>query len=344
VNESPSSLKVLVVDDDPNVTRFLTRLLAAEGHDVTVAEDGPGALDAIAGKPPDVILLDIVLPGINGLDICRRLKRDVQTRLLPVILITGLTDREPKIEGLEAGADDFLTKPVDPQELLARVRSLGRMKRYTDDLDSAAAIIMMLAVMIEGRDGLTAGHCHRMANYATALGRRLGIGDDALRALHRGGFLHDVGMLTVPDSVLRKPGRLMAAEYELVKSHTLVGDSLCQTLRTLEPVRPIVRHHHERLDGSGYPDGLEGDAIPLIAQITSIADTYDAATTRRPYQDLHSAEDAVRILRQQVGLGWKRSDLVEEFVAIVQSGGLETFNADAHRIEPIPLKSADPRP
>lgn len=329
MNESPRGFKLLVVDDDPNITRFLTRLLSAEGHDVIAAGDGQGALDAIAAEPPDVILLDIILPGIGGLDVLRRLKRDARTRLLPVILITGLAERQAKIDGLEAGADDFLSKPVDPQELLARVRSLGRMKRYTDDLDSAASIIMMLAVMIEGRDGLTAGHCHRMANYATALGRRIAIGDNALRALHRGGFLHDVGMLTVPDTVLRKAGRLTAAEYELVKSHTVVGDSLCRTLHTLEPVRPIVRHHHERLDGSGYPDGLKGDAIPLVAQIIAIADTYDAATTTRPYQDAQSAEEAVRILRQQVAWGWKRGDLVEEFIAIVQSGGLERFKADA---------------
>jgi putative two-component system response regulator len=242
-----------------------------------------------------------------------------------VVLVTGLADRERRIAGLEAGADDFLAKPIDAQELLARVGSLVRMKQYTDDLDSAASILMSLAVLIEARDGNTQGHCHRMANYATALGRRLGLTDDDVHALHRGGFLHDIGMLTIPDLVLNKAGSLDSDEYELVKSHTVVGDSLCGMLRSFGAVRPIVRSHHERLDGSGYPDGLRGDAIPLIAQIVGIVDVYDAITTKRPYQRAKSIEDAVDTLRGQVVRGWRRHDLVEEFVAIVQSGKLDTF-------------------
>jgi putative two-component system response regulator len=279
----------------------------------------------IAEQEPDVILLDVMLPDMNGVEICRRLKHDRRTRLTPVVLVTGLTERERRIAGLEAGADDFLTKPIDAQELLARVGSLVRMKQYTDDLDSAAAILMSLAVLIEGRDGTTQGHCHRMANYATTLGRRLGLHDDDLQALHRGGFLHDIGMLTIPDSVLNKTGPLDAEEYELVKSHTLVGDSLCGTLRSFRSVRPIIRWHHERLDGSGYPDGLRGDAIPLNAQVIGIVDVYDAITTQRPYQRAQSIGDAVAVLRAQANRGWRRPDVVEEFVAIVQAGKLDTF-------------------
>jgi len=325
MNQAPSPIKVLVVDDEDRVADFLTRLLTAEGHSVKVARDGPSALQAVADSSPDVLLLDIVMPGIDGIEVCRRLKSDSSTRLLPVVLVTGYADQERRIKGLEAGADDFLAKPVDTRELLARVRSLGRMKRYTDDLDSAASIIMTLAVMIEARDGVTEGHCHRMANYATALGRRLGMKDEQIRTLYRGGFLHDIGMLAISDTVLRKTGSLTPDEFKLIKSHTVIGDSLCRSIRSLHPVSPIVRHHHERCDGSGYPDGLSGHDIPLVAQIMNIVDLYDAVTSSRPYQMVKPADEAIEILREHVRLGWKDGNLVEEFVAVIQSGGLETF-------------------
>jgi putative two-component system response regulator len=184
---------------------------------------------------------------------------------------------------------------------------------------------MTLAVMIEARDGHTEGHCHRLANYATALGRRLGLEDEQLHALHRGGFLHDIGMLAIPDAVLLKAGPLAPEEFELVKSHTVIGDALCRSLHSLQPVGPIVRHHHERQDGSGYPDGLSGDAIPLVAQIMAVVDQYDAVTTRRPYQEAKPIEESIEMLRQDVRYGWKQHDLVEEFVGVILSGSLETF-------------------
>jgi putative two-component system response regulator len=311
---------ILVVDDDPGVAALLTRLLVREGHRVVVAHDGPSGLELVASVKPDVVLLDIVLPGCDGLEVCRQLKREPATRLTPVILVTALSSREERIAGLEAGADEFLTKPVDRDQLLARVRMLARVKRYTDDLDSAAAIITTLAVMIEARDGYSEGHCHRMANYATALGRKMQLASDDLQALNRGGFLHDIGMLAIPDHVLRKTGSLNAEEYELIKSHTVIGDSLCSNLRSLQAVRPIVRHHHERLDGSGYPDGLRGDAIPLLAQIMSVVDVFDAVTEQRAYQSARPVEEGIGVLREQATRGWRRADLVEEFVALIESG------------------------
>jgi putative two-component system response regulator len=199
------------------------------------------------------------------------------------------------------------------------------LKRYTDDLDSAASLVIALALLVEARDGNTEGHCHRMANYATALGRALDLGEADLQALHRGGFLHDIGMLAIPDAVLKKQGPLDPDEFELMKTHTTVGDSLCSTLRSLEPVRPIIRHHHERLDGSGYPDGLTGDDVPLIAQIIGVVDVYDAVTTRRPYQGPHSSQEAIDILRGQVVRGWRRKDLIDVFADLVERGRLNTF-------------------
>lgn len=320
-----TSTRVLVADDERPVAELLRRLLAKDGYAVEIVGDGVAALDAVREYKPHLVLLDVNMPGMNGIDVCRRLKQDRAHRLTPVILVTGMAQREKRIEGLEAGADDFLSKPVDAQELLARARSLVRMKRYTDELDSAASLIMAMALLIEARDGNTEGHCHRMANYATALGRALDLDENDLQALHRGGFLHDIGMLAIPDAVLRKTGPLDAHEYELMKSHTVVGDQLCGHLRSLEPIRPIIRHHHERYDGSGYPDGLKGDEIPLLAQIIGLVDVYDAVTTRRPYQGPHTAQEAIDILRGQVVRGWRRPDLVDRFAELVESGRLKTF-------------------
>jgi putative two-component system response regulator len=311
-------MTVLVADDDDGIRRLFSQLLTHEGYVVEMAADGPSTLAAVAQKPPDIVLLDVVMPGLDGFEVCRQLKRDPTTRLVPVILVTGLGNREQRIEGLQAGADDFLNKPTDVHELLARVAALTRLKRYTDDLDSAASIIMTLAVMIEARDGFTKGHCHRVANYSAAIGRRFGLNADDLQTLHRGGFLHDIGMLAIPDSVLSKKGKLKPEEFELVKSHTVIGDELCANLRSLQAVRPIIRHHHERRDGSGYPDGLSGDDIPFVAQITHIVDVYDAITTDRPYSGHKSVDEAITLLRQQVDRGWHRRDLFEAFVRIIQ--------------------------
>lgn len=320
-----SGCRVLVVDDDASTVALLNALLTRNGYLVASAPDGPAATAALERFKPDVVVLDVMIPKPDGFEVCRAMKRDPLTRLTPVILVTGLTDRDSRIRGLEAGADDFLNKPVDTHELLTRVRSLARLKRYTDDLDSASSIIMALTEMIETRDGFTEGHCYRMANCAAALGRRLGLNADDLQTLYRGGFLHDIGMLAIPEAVLRKSGPLDPEEYELIKSHTVIGDRLCARLRSLQAVRPIIRHHHERHDGSGYPDGLRGEAIPTLAAIVGVVDVFDAVTTQRPYQRAQSLDEAVGVLRRQVDLGWRRKDLVEEFAALAHEGQLDTF-------------------
>jgi putative two-component system response regulator len=311
--------RVLVVDDHEPSRTLLTRLLAGEGYAVDVAADGPSALSIIASGSADVVLLDVNLPGMNGFDVCRRVRQEVQTRLTPIVVITAHDTPSERVEGLEAGADDFLTKPVDRLELLARVKSLVRMKQFTDDLDSASSIITTLAAMIESRDRYGTGHCYRMANYATALGRALKIGESDVQALYRGGFLHDIGMLAIPDSVVRKEGPLEPEEYEIVKSHTVIGDGLCANLRSLQPIRPIVRSHHERLDGSGYPDGLKGDEIPLVAQIVGVVDVFEAITTPRPYQKPLTSAEAVDVLRDHVHRGWLRLDIVDAFATLIEA-------------------------
>jgi putative two-component system response regulator len=318
-----SAGKILVVDDTPANVMLLTRLLGASGYDVVSAADGRAALAAVEREAPELVLLDVMMPELNGFDVCRALKQNPATRLVPVVLVTASSERDDKIRGINAGADDFLTKPVNAAELKARVRSLLRLKRYTDDLDSAESVILSLALTVEARDPGTHGHCQRLAAYASALGRRIGCPADDLAALHRGGYLHDIGKIAVPDSVLLKPTRLEPSEYELIKQHPAVGERLCGDMRVMRRVRPIIRHHHERLDGSGYPDGLKGDEIPLLAQVIAVADVYDALTTDRPYRKALTPEAASAELRREVQLGWRRQDLVEEFLEMVADDAIE---------------------
>ena len=297
---------------------LLERLLTAQGYLVQTAVDGVAALVAVKTTSPDIVLLDVQMPGLDGFEVCRRVKADPATRLTPVVLITGLSDRESRIAGMDAGADDFVHKPFDAEELKARIRSLVRLKQFTDDLDSAESVIMSLALTVEARDASTSGHCQRLANYAKLLGSALGLSDEELAALHRGGYLHDVGKIGIPDAILLKPQSLTSEEYKEMKKHTLIGDGLCGQLRSLAMVRPIVRHHHERLDGTGYPDGLRGDQIPLLAQIISVVDAYDAMTTTRPYRRARTQAFAFEQLRTDVAGGRSSADLVETFIRVVE--------------------------
>jgi putative two-component system response regulator len=315
--------KVLVVDDyEPNL-RGLSQLLEHAHYAVLTATNGLDALEIVKRERPDLVLLDVVMPGLSGVDVCAELKRNVDTRLTPVVLISGEQDRQTRLAGLDAGADDFLNKPVDPEELHTRVRSLMRIKRLTDDLESAESLFLTLGRIIEARDPCTEGHCERLAEYATALGKHLNLDQADLDALYRGAFLHDVGKIAVPDRVLLKKGRLTRKEYELMKRHSAIGDDLCRTVRSFEAVRPIVRHHHERVDGRGYPDGLAGDRFPLLAQIVSIVDVFDALTTDRPYRKALPTTTAYRMMRDDARGGWCQENMVAIFIDLHRARELE---------------------
>ena len=294
------------------------------------------------------MLLDVNMPGIDGLEVCRRLKADTTTRLIPVVLVTTLTESDDRVRGIVAGADDFISTPPVVAELEARVRSLIRLKRYTDDLDSAESVILSLGLTIEARDPHTHGHCQRLAAYAVALGTRVGLADDQLVALHRSAFLHDVGKIGIPDAILLKTERLTHSEHGAMRQHTVIGEKLCSGLRLLDDVRPIVRHHHERADGTGYPDGLKGDDIPLLARILSVVDVFDALTTDRPYRRALSKEHAVDELRHEAARGWKSAVLVEEFASWVAEGavasheGIDRISALRHQCCPAPARLAQP--
>ena len=312
--------RIVVADDEPANVDLLARWLSRDGHTVYRASNGDEAMAVVAEHQPDLVMLDVMMPKRNGLDVCQALKRDAATRLIPVVLVTALQNTEDKIRGIEAGADDFLTKPINLPELQARVRSLLRLKRHTDDLDSAESVIFSLALTIEARDAYTDGHCQRLSAYATALGEALRLPDSDLLALRNGGVLHDIGKVGVPDAILLKSGALTPAEFETMKQHTVIGDRLCGALRSLKRVRPIVRHHHERLDGTGYPDRLGGADIPLLAQVIGVVDVFDAVMTARPYKPASTIDHACRELEGEVARGWKQADLVGAFVALVRDG------------------------
>ena len=311
------SATILVADDDTVSARFLHQLLTREGHHVRIVDNAEAVLSACEADPPDVILIDLVARG-HAFEVCRKLKGHHSTRLIPVVIVTALSESGERLRGIEAGADDFVLKPIDAPELRARVQSLVRLKRYTDDLESAETVILGLGATIEARDPLTRGHCQRLAAYGMALGRAVGLDERDLSALERGGFLHDIGKIAVPDRVLLKDSALNAAESRVMREHPLVGDALCAGLRSLRAVRPIVRHHHERLDGTGYPDGLRFSQVPLLAQIVGIVDVFDALTTQRPYRKPLERGAAFQVLAEEAEKGWRDRALIEAFIAALR--------------------------
>ncbi len=309
---------ILVVDDDEDQLRVFALLLRKHGFEVITAPDGQTALDLVKAEDPALVLLDVNMPGLNGFEVCQRIKANPETRLTPVVLVTTLTATEDRVRGLEAGADDFLSKPVDRNELLARTRSLLNLKAYVDELEKAESVLISLARSIEARDPYTGDHCERLAKQSAQLGKRVGLPEEQLTALRRGGFLHDIGKVSIPDAILLKPGPLTAEEIGLMKVHTIVGERICSPLKTLRQVLPIIRHHHEKLDGSGYPDGLRGDEIPFAARVLQIVDIYDALTNFRPYNHgAKSGEEAFGILEQGVKKGWWDSALFNQFLAMM---------------------------
>ncbi|MGD1212843.1 MAG: HD domain-containing phosphohydrolase [Candidatus Acidiferrales bacterium] len=314
------SEKILIVDDESSERLALATLLRGQGYEVRDVGDGASGLAECATFRPDLILLDIVMPGMSGFEVCRRIKATPETRLTPVVLITGLSATEDRIEGINAGADDLLGKPIDFNELLARSRSLLRLKQFTDELENAEGVLFSLAYSIEARDPYTRGHCERLAEMSAHLAEKLGLSEEHIKALRRAGIVHDIGKVVVPDAILLKPGPLTEEETAVMRKHPVVGERICAPLRTFRLVLPIIRHHHEKHDGSGYPDGLRGGEIPLTAAILQLADVYDALTTNRPYRMASSQDIALRIMEEEAARGWWDRNLFDAFREMIRNG------------------------
>lgn len=309
--------RILVVDDHPSIAGLMSQLLGQRGYDVVTAGNVDQAEAEVQRRAPDLILSDVRMPGRSGYDFCRDLKSDPATRLIPFVLITGLTDATDKLQGIEAGADDFLNKPVLAEELTARVKSLLRVKEFTDELETADSVLCTLGLIVEGRDPYTEGHCERLAEQASDLGRHLGLDEDSILALRRGGYLHDLGKIAVPDAILKKGSDLTPAEWVIMKQHPITGENICKPLKSLRLVLPIIRHHHEHADGSGYPDGLKAGEIALLPRILQVVDVYDALRTTRTYKPALPHEQAAQTMRQEARQGLWDAELVDEFFSML---------------------------
>lgn len=310
--------KILVVDDEEIVVMLHKKLLEKSGYHVVVASNGVEALEKILIESPDLILTDVSMPEMDGLQLCEQLKKNKSTNLIPVIMVTAVSDFDDKIRGIETGADDYLTKPVRARELYARVKSLLRIKSLTDSLESAETVLFSLANAIEAKDHFTKGHIDRVSLLAANLGEHIGLNATDISTLKKGGILHDIGKIGIKDTILNKPGKLTSEEFEEIKEHPETGERICRPLNSLKPVLPIIKHHHEKYDGSGYPTGLAGEDIPLLARIMAVVDVYDALTSRRAYRDAMTHEKAMSILAEETADGKFDPILFEKFEELIE--------------------------
>ena len=318
--------RVLIADDESTIRKGLVFLLRKEGYEPLEAKNGREALDLVFAQRPDLILLDLMMPELSGLEVCHQLKRHEETRLIPVVMITAVQSQEEKLKAIDAGVDDFLNKPINIAEFRARVKSLLRMKHLNDLLDRSDTVIASLANAIEAKDKYTEGHNERVSQYAIALSRAAGLSEKHQEIVRMAGILHDIGKIGVPDNVLNKRGPLDDKEFSRIISHPAEGEKILKPLRSLGGVRDVVLYHHERYDGKGYPLGLKGHHIPLYARIVAIADSFDAMTTTRSYREGLSREMAIQELQNKAGQMWD-PDLVRTFVELLQNGD-ENLNSD----------------
>ena len=317
-SDSDVAPKVLVVDDEPRNIKLLDALLRPLNYEVLKASNGEEAFSIVNKVDLDLILLDIMMPGTDGYEVCRCLKGSETTRFIPVIMVTALDDIESKVKAIEAGADDFITKPPNKTELLARTRSLIKLKRLNSNLASIENVLFSLANAVEAKDAYTQGHVKRVSSMAVNLGKKLGLTGRELEALRFGGALHDIGKIAVPGEILNKPGPLDPNEWDIMKSHADEGCKICLPLiKNLGPALEIIRHHHEKLDGSGYPDGIKGDEISMAARVMGVVDIYDALITDRPYRKGMSKEKAFEILREEAEGGKLDKEVVEVLIRML---------------------------
>ncbi len=306
-------LHVLAVDDETTNLIVVEKMLKPHSCIVEKATSGKEALDAVWKQLPDVILLDVMMPGMDGFEVCRKLKGAESTRLVPIVIVTALQEKEDRIKGIEAGCDDFISKPIDRIELIARVHALGQVKRLNDDLDHAEAVVLSLARAVEAKDHTTGDHCDRLIQLSRAFGEFIGLEAKDIRTLERASILHDVGKIGVPDTILLKPDKLTEDEWEIMRQHPILGEEICHPLRSLQDVCPVIRHHHEKWSGIGYPDGLVSDSIPYLARVFQLIDAYDALTSERPYKRAFTSAEAMKTLKDETEEGIWDPEMFKKF-------------------------------
>nr|HID57863.1 two-component system response regulator [Desulfobacterales bacterium] len=335
--------RVLVVDDEDRNLRLMEAMLVTLGYEVIQARDGEEALKKVQEIPPDVILLDIMMPKMDGFEVARLLKEDEETKIIPIVMVTALKEVEDRVKALDVGADDFLTKPVDKTELEARVKSLLKVKAYNDyvrnyqkELESEVSkrtdqvrsafekikvtsleIIHRLSRAAEYKDEDTGRHIQRMSHYAAAIARRMGMNEDTVESILYAAPMHDVGKIGIPDRILLKPAKLDPDEWETMKEHTIIGGRILEgsDTRFVKLAEVIALTHHEKWDGTGYPTGLKGTKVPLAGRITAIADVFDALSSKRPYKPAFSLEKSFTIIREGRGSHFD-PDVVDAFFSV----------------------------
>ena len=315
----PSPATILIIDSEEINRRLLKAIFKTAPYRILEARKASEAMALLQSEKIDLVILDLMLPELSGPELCRWMRSNRPTQLTPVLMLTSVQGIENEIVSISSGADEFLIKPLHPAVVRTRVRAMLRNKALIDSLEEAETILFALAQAVERRDRSTGQHCQRLAAISVMLGEALGLPRSDLTALLRGGYLHDIGKIGIPDEILFKHGMLTTEEWEIMRSHAIRGEEICRPMKSLRPVLPIIRNHHERWDGSGYPDGLAGEDIPLLARILQVADIYDALITERPYKPALDMKAAFAVMEEEVQRGWRDPELVPLFFNIIQS-------------------------
>ncbi len=307
--------KILAIDDNENNLKVLKLILEKEGYEVHIISDGGAALQWVRENKPDLVLLDVLMPDVDGFEICRQIKAADSLKRIPVIIITALNQLDDRIKGIELGADEFLTKPINKRELLARVTNLLKFKKLSSQLESTRNVIMSFAFAVDLIDPHGKGHSKRVGIYSVECAKLLGLSQEMITEIEFGAYLHDLGKIGIPSQILQKTTPLSEEEYEIYKRHVTIGYEICAPLGNLSRSNSIILHHHERFDGLGFPDGLAGDKIPLGSQIVAIADSFDIMTHGLIYREHYSIEEAIELIQNDAGMRYN-PDIVKKFVEL----------------------------
>src|ERR1044071_3741466 len=323
INKIP---KILIGQVNSNITKTFGPHFPQGRFSIQTTDRGDQIMGFMEnGMAPDLLILDMALHDPDSIQICRTIKVNPDLSMIPILIITSEKDPAVQKSAIEAGCDDILIEPVVPNVLVARMNSLLRLKFLTDDLDSAESVLYTLARTIEAKDRYTLGHADRVAGYAVELGRKLGVSADDLTTLRKGGMLHDIGKIAIPDEILTKPGKYAPEEFEIMKRHPSLGCDICVKLKTVRDAIPIIRHHHEKLDGAGYPDGLKGDKILPLVRVVTIVDIYDALRSKRSYKEAFPIDKTFEIMWEEVKKGWWDKDILSTWENNVRSKTVEIF-------------------